>query len=168
MRRTTLHKKRSKTITKSCKNPSKFVVGGLQNAPPKNDHKQSQQKSQKKCRKSTIWGTPNFGGRTGVERTFRHFFGFGRLWGAFGAAPGRRMVPRQPPSPPRTPPNLDVCRFLIDFQTFFDRFMEFVRLIFSCIFACVWVVVWNAPHNTERRTQNAAGTVAGMARRAVG
>lgn len=50
----------------------------------------------------------------------------------------------------------------------FDSFLRFSRLFFVSIFACVWVVVCNAPHNTERRTQNAAGTVAEMARRAVG
>ena len=43
---------------------------------------------------------------------------------AFGAAPGRRMVPRPPLSPPRTPPNLD-------FGTIFDRF-----LVICCLFLC--------------------------------
>ena len=151
------------TFFASCQNPLKLLVGDFKNEAPRNDPKNNQQKSQK-CRKSMILGTPNFGEITGVEQTFRHFFGFGRLWGSPGAQNGPKTSakPSQDPSKPRLLVILD--RFSDDF----DIFWEFFRLFFVCIFACVWVVVCNAPRNTERRTQNAAGTVAGMARRAVG
>ena len=92
-------KKRSK---KTSQNHLKLVIGGLQNAPPKNDHEKSQQQPQK-CGKSLILGTPNFGEITGVGRTFRHFFGFGRLWGSPGAQNGPKTSskPSQDPSKPR-------------------------------------------------------------------
>ena len=43
-----------------------------------------------------IWGTPNFGESTGVERTSRHFFAFGRLWGSLGARNGPKISQKLP------------------------------------------------------------------------
>ena len=88
-------------------------------------------KNHKKCRTSMIFGTPNFGERTGVERTFRHFFGFGRLWGSPGAQNGPKTSPKpsQDPSKPRFLVILD--RFsndsLIDFVIFFASFFVLFR-----------------------------------------
>ena len=117
-----------------------------------------------------ILGTPNFGEITGVERTFRHFFGFGRLWGS----PGGPKTPRDP-SKPRFLMIFDhfrsiFGRFLIDFWTILDQFLiDFWSTV--CLFLCAFSHATGSlfrPHNTKRRTQNAAGTVAGMARRPVG
>ena len=145
-RRTTFHKKRQKTINKSSQNPLKLVVGGLQNVPPKNDHKKSQQKSQK-CRKSMILGTPNFREITGVGRTFRHFFGFGRLWGSPGAQNGPKTSPKpsQDPSKPRFLMIFDRFwgRFLIDFLIFFVSFFEYFRCSLDA------PTTQNAEHRTQ-------------------
>ena len=129
-----------------------MVVGGLQNVPPKNDHKTSRQKSQK-CRKSMIFGTPKNRERTGVERTFRHFFGFGRLWGSPGAQNGPKTSP-QPSQDPSKP------RFLMIFDRFSDDFsIDFWRVFvhFFVYFRMCLGRFWDAPttRNAERRTQPA-------------
>ena len=94
-----------------------------------------------------ILGTPNFGERTGVERTFRHFFGFGRLWGSPGAQNGPKTSPKpsQDPSKPR-------------FSMIFDRFSDDCLIDFVIFFASFFVLFrgsLDAPttQNAEHRTQ---------------
>ena len=101
-RRTTLHKKRQKNDQKIIPNSSK--IGGRRrpkHASEKRPQK-SQQKSQK-CRTTMILGPPKNKERTRVERTFRHFLGFERLWGSPGAQNGPKTSPKpsQDPSKPR-------------------------------------------------------------------
>ena len=82
-------------------------------------------------------GPPKNKERTRVEETFRHFFGFGRLW----SSPGAQNGPKTSPKPSQDPSKPRLLAILNQFSDDFDRFFKFVRLIFVCIFACVWVVV---------------------------
>ena len=118
--------KHQKTIQKSSKNPLKLVLGGLRNTPPKNNHLKSQQK-RKTCRKFTILGTPENGERTGVERTFRHFFGFGTPLGHPWAA----ECPKTSPKISQDPSKL---RFLIIFDWFLDDFWSTLGELFAYLF----------------------------------
>ena len=122
------------------------MVGGLQNTSPKNDHTKSQQKSQT-CWKSMIFGTPDFGETAGVERTFRHSFGFGRLWGS----PGGPKTPRDPSKPRFWTIFNDFWSifgwFLIDFWTIYDQLFAYFFVHFR-----MWLGRCFAP---QHKTQNA-------------
>ena len=75
--------------------------------PPKRASEKRPQKTVNKNRKNVenrwFWGPQTLGNPRGLSELFVTFL----VSGAFGAALGRRMVPRPSPSPPRTLPNLD-------------------------------------------------------------
>ena len=154
-RRTTLHKKRQKTIKKTSQNPLKLMVGALQNAPPKNDHNKSQQKSQK-CRKSTILGTPNFGERTRVEPTFRHFLGSGFPWGTPRARNGPKTSPKCPRDPPKPQLLTIFDQYFVDFGSIFD--------LFRVAFLLIWLHVSGSLFGATREQACARRSLASVAK----
>ena len=138
-------------MKKTSPNPLKLVVGGLQNAPPKNDHKKSQQKSQKML-KIDDFGDPKLWGIHGGWANFSSLF-----W-------CRAPLGHQDPSGPLQTSIFDDCwsifaacwsifwHFWMDFWTIFGQLFAYFFVHF-----CMWLGRCFAPttQNAERRTQPA-------------